>query len=81
MYGDKCLDVYKAATSNGTTLVLWSCNSGDNQKWTLTWRCDAQSPKSPKSPPSPPSPPHMRFVGFWFRRRELLSKSPLTQRR
>lgn len=31
-----CLYAYGAATSDGTALVLWSCNGGGNQKRTLT---------------------------------------------
>ena len=31
-----CLDAYDAGTGNGTSLVLWSCNGGDNQKWSRT---------------------------------------------
>jgi hypothetical protein len=26
-----CLDVYNAGTGNGTPLVLWSCDGGDNR--------------------------------------------------
>jgi hypothetical protein len=29
-----CLDAYNAATTNGTKLVLWTCNGAANQKWT-----------------------------------------------
>ena len=30
-----CLDANGAATANGTKLILWSCNGGTNQQWTL----------------------------------------------
>ena len=30
-----CLDANNAGSANGTSMVLWSCGSGDNQKWTL----------------------------------------------
>jgi alpha-galactosidase len=26
--------VNQAATANGSTLILWSCNGQNNQKWT-----------------------------------------------
>ncbi|WP_082404563.1 ricin-type beta-trefoil lectin domain protein [Saccharothrix sp. NRRL B-16348] len=28
-----CLDVNQAATANGSTLILWTCNGQNNQKW------------------------------------------------
>ncbi|GAX58960.1 RICIN domain-containing protein [Streptomyces olivochromogenes] len=28
-----CLDASNAATSQGTSLVLWTCNGGTNQLW------------------------------------------------
>lgn len=31
-----CLDASNAGTANRTPLVLWSCGTGANQKWTLT---------------------------------------------
>ena len=30
-----CLDDPASNTTNGTQLVLWTCNGGTNQKWTL----------------------------------------------
>ena len=30
-----CLDDPSSNTTNGTQLVLWTCNSGTNQHWTL----------------------------------------------
>ena len=30
-----CLDAFGAATANGTKVILWSCNGGANQQWTL----------------------------------------------
>jgi hypothetical protein len=32
----RCLDVPNASQSDGSSLVLWDCNSGANQQWTLT---------------------------------------------
>ncbi len=29
----KCLDAYANGTSNGTALIVWTCNGGTNQKW------------------------------------------------
>jgi hypothetical protein len=29
-----CLDATGAGTANGTAVILWTCNSGNNQKWT-----------------------------------------------
>ncbi|MEU8076642.1 glycoside hydrolase family 97 catalytic domain-containing protein [Catellatospora citrea] len=29
----KCLDAYANGTVNGTTLIVWTCNGGANQKW------------------------------------------------
>ncbi|AEV87060.1 galactosylceramidase [Actinoplanes sp. SE50] len=29
-----CLDASSAGTANGTAVIVWTCNSGDNQKWT-----------------------------------------------
>jgi hypothetical protein len=31
-----CLDASNAATTNGTKLILWSCGTAANQKWTLS---------------------------------------------
>jgi hypothetical protein len=31
----KCMDVYAQSTADGTKIVQWSCNNGDNQKWAL----------------------------------------------
>jgi hypothetical protein len=31
----KCLDDPASNTTNGTQLVLWTCNGGANQHWTL----------------------------------------------
>jgi hypothetical protein len=30
-----CLDAEKASSANGTKLILYTCNSGLNQKWVL----------------------------------------------
>jgi hypothetical protein len=30
---DRCLDVPKASTANGTLLQIWDCNGGSNQQW------------------------------------------------
>jgi Ricin-type beta-trefoil lectin domain-like len=30
-----CLDAFGGGTVNGTKAVLWSCNGGTNQQWTL----------------------------------------------
>ena len=30
-----CLDVNGAATGNGSKLILWTCNGGTNQQWSL----------------------------------------------
>ncbi len=30
-----CLDVPNSAMTQGTELITWSCNSGNNQNWTL----------------------------------------------
>ena len=32
----RCLDVPNSATANGTQPVIWDCNGGTNQRWTLT---------------------------------------------
>ncbi len=32
----KCLDVTNTSTSEGTSLIQWSCNGGTNQKWLRT---------------------------------------------
>lgn len=32
--GGKCLDVVKQGVINGTLVDIWTCNGGDNQKWT-----------------------------------------------
>ncbi|MER8009751.1 endo-1,4-beta-xylanase [Streptomyces sp. NPDC094149] len=32
----RCLDVPNAATTDGTQVQLWDCNSATNQQWTLT---------------------------------------------
>jgi hypothetical protein len=29
----KCVDVASAGTANGSTLQLWTCTGGSNQKW------------------------------------------------
>ena len=29
-----CLDANSAGTANGTAVILWTCNGGNNQKWT-----------------------------------------------
>jgi alpha-galactosidase len=31
----RCLDVPQSSTSNGTQPVIWDCNGGTNQQWTL----------------------------------------------
>jgi len=33
---NRCLDVPNSATANGTQTVIWDCNGGGNQSWTLT---------------------------------------------
>ncbi|MFI6377171.1 ricin-type beta-trefoil lectin domain protein [Streptomyces sp. NPDC050546] len=30
-----CLDAYNAGAANGTQVVLWNCNGGANQRWTV----------------------------------------------
>jgi len=30
-----CVDATGAATANGTKIVLWACNGGTNQQWSL----------------------------------------------
>ena len=30
-----CLDANGAGTANGTKIILWSCNGGTNQQWTV----------------------------------------------
>jgi alpha-galactosidase len=32
----RCLDVPNGATANGTQPVIWDCNGGANQRWTVT---------------------------------------------
>ncbi|XVV00527.1 ThuA domain-containing protein [Actinosynnema sp. CA-248983] len=32
--GSKCVDVNASATTDGTKVQLWTCGTGDNQKWT-----------------------------------------------
>jgi len=34
--GDRCLDIPNANPFDGTQLVLWDCNNGSNQQWTVT---------------------------------------------
>ncbi|WP_026924221.1 RICIN domain-containing protein [Glycomyces arizonensis] len=29
----RCPDVEEAAIANGTPVILWGCNGGDNQQW------------------------------------------------
>ncbi|MCG5438708.1 RICIN domain-containing protein [Micromonospora sp. PSH25] len=29
----RCLDVIGNATANGSTVAIWDCNGGNNQKW------------------------------------------------
>lgn len=31
----KCMDAEGASSSNGTNIVLWQCNGGNNQKWLM----------------------------------------------
>jgi hypothetical protein len=31
----KCLDAFGQNTANGTSVTVWTCNSGTNQKWTV----------------------------------------------
>ncbi len=31
----KCLDVSGGSSQNGTSVILWDCHAGDNQKWLL----------------------------------------------
>src|SRR5690349_4197653 len=33
---NRCLDVPNMSTANGTQVVIWDCNGGTNQSWTLT---------------------------------------------
>lgn len=35
-FNNKCLDAQGSSTDNGTPIILWQQNGGDNQKWTLT---------------------------------------------
>ncbi|MEU4835051.1 RICIN domain-containing protein [Streptosporangium sp. NPDC023615] len=35
MQSGKCLDANAAGTANGTKLILWACNGGTNQRWSL----------------------------------------------
>ena len=35
VYGNKCLDAGNQGTADGTQVVIWGCNGGANQKWTL----------------------------------------------
>jgi alpha-galactosidase len=28
-----CLDVNLAATTNGTAVIVWTCHTGSNQRW------------------------------------------------
>ena len=35
MYGDKCLDAERSGTTNGTRVLIWSCNGQANQRWTV----------------------------------------------
>jgi Ricin-type beta-trefoil lectin domain len=39
---DRCLDVFAAGTANGTPVIVYQCNRGDNQQWQIradgTWR-------------------------------------------
>ncbi len=32
---NRCLDVPNSSTTNGTQVVIWDCNGGSNQSWTL----------------------------------------------
>lgn len=33
--GQKCLDAYNRGTTNGTVVGTYTCNGGDNQRWTI----------------------------------------------
>jgi hypothetical protein len=33
---NRCLDVPRASTANGTQVTIWDCNGRPNQAWTLT---------------------------------------------
>jgi hypothetical protein len=35
VYGNKCVDAYGRGTTNGTKVVIYDCNGGTNQQWTL----------------------------------------------
>jgi hypothetical protein len=35
VYGNKCLDADNNGTVNGTKVIIWDCNDGTNQKWTV----------------------------------------------
>jgi len=34
-WNDKCLDVYGALNADGTTVQLYTCHGGANQRWTI----------------------------------------------
>jgi hypothetical protein len=36
VYGNKCLDARGRGTANGTAVVIYDCNGGTNQQWTIT---------------------------------------------
>jgi hypothetical protein len=42
-HSEKCLDVPDWSLNDGTPVVQWSCNGGDNQKWNLETGTDGYS--------------------------------------
>jgi hypothetical protein len=34
--GGKCLDANGGSSADGTQLIIWTCNGGANQRWTLS---------------------------------------------
>lgn len=48
----RCLDVPQSNTANGTQPVIWDCNSGTNQQWTLNGAALQALGKCLDAPPS-----------------------------
>jgi hypothetical protein len=44
----KCLDVTGNGTADGSTVQLWDCAGGPNQKWTVTAAHDIVNPQANK---------------------------------
>ena len=42
-HSEKCLDVPEWSTNDGTPVVQWTCNGGDNQRWNLETGSDGYS--------------------------------------